>query len=133
MVPVQIAELLGWPSVSYARHVELCGGILSIERQSEAGYDDVICPLPAVVTLTAGVVEPRYPTFKGIRAAQSKPIEELSVSGLGLDPRQVGFAGARQQVICAQPVPMRPPGEIVTDTGEAYKCVIAFLERLKVL
>ena len=33
-------------------------------------------PLPAVVSVTAGVVEPRYPSFKGIMAAKSKPVDE---------------------------------------------------------
>jgi electron transfer flavoprotein beta subunit len=66
-MPVQIAELLSWPSVSFAKHVEFANGVLKVRRQTEAGYDEVSCPLPAVVTVTAGVVEPRYP-FKGIMA-----------------------------------------------------------------
>src|SRR5579871_3578327 len=63
-VPVQIAELLGYPSVSFAKHVELAGEELSVQRQTEQGYDEVRCPLPAVVSVTAGVVEVRYPSFK---------------------------------------------------------------------
>ncbi len=73
--PVQIAELLGFPSVTFAKKVEVTGGTVKVERQTEAGYDEVECPLPAVVTVTAGVVEPRYPSFKGIMAAKSKPVE----------------------------------------------------------
>ncbi len=97
-MPVQIAELLGWPSVSFAKHVEMSGGLLRVRRQTEAGYDEVGCPLPAVVTVTAGVVEPRYPSFKGIMAAKSKPIEELTLADLGLSSSEVGMPGARQQV-----------------------------------
>ncbi len=44
--------------------------------------------MPAVVTVTrAGVVEaePRYPSFKGIMAAKSKPVDNLTVADLGLD------------------------------------------------
>jgi electron transfer flavoprotein beta subunit len=131
--PVQVAELLGWPSVTFAKHVEIADGVLRVRRQTENGYDEVTCPLPAVVTVTAGVVEPRYPSFKGIMAAKSKPIEELTVADLGLDPAEVGFAGARQQVISAEQAEIRQAGEIVVDEGDAHQAVISFLEQLKIL
>jgi len=132
-VPVQLAELLGWPSVTFAKHIEVVDGLLSVRRQTEAGYDEVTCPLPAVVTVTAGVVEPRYPSFKGIMAAKSKPVEELTVAELGLDRGGIGFAGARQQVISVEAAEGRQAGEIVVDEGEAHQRVISFLEQLKIL
>jgi electron transfer flavoprotein beta subunit len=131
--PVQVAELLGWPSVSFAKHVEVSDGLLRVRRQTEAGYDEVTCSLPAVVTVTAGVVEPRYPSFKGIMAARSKPIEELTVADLGLDPAQVGSAGARQQVISVEAAEARKAGEVVVDEGQAHERIISFLEQLKIL
>ncbi len=52
---------------------------VKVQRQTEAGYDEVESPLPAVVvSVTAGVVEPRYPSFKGIMAAKSKPVDEVT-------------------------------------------------------
>src|SRR5206468_12879140 len=60
-LPVQVAELLGLPSVTFAKHVEVAEGKVKVQRQTEAGYDEVECPLPCLVTVTAGVVEPRYP------------------------------------------------------------------------
>ena len=82
-LPVQVAELLGMPSVTFAKSVTTDGTTVKVERQTEAGYDEVECPLPAVVTVTAGVVEPRYPSFKGIMAAKSKPVDTLTVADLG--------------------------------------------------
>jgi len=131
--PVQVAELLGWPSVTFAKHVEVSAGVLRVQRQTEAGYDEVACPLPAIVTVTAGVVEPRYPSFKGIMAAKSKPVEELSVADLGLEAAEVGWAGARQQVISVEPAEARTAGEVIVDEGDAHERVIAYLEQLKVL
>ncbi|MGD0082229.1 MAG: electron transfer flavoprotein subunit beta/FixA family protein [Acidimicrobiales bacterium] len=131
--PVQLAELLGWPSVTFAKHVEVGDGIVKVRRQTEAGYDEVTCPLPAVVSVTAGVVEPRYPSFKGIMAARSKPVTELTVSALGLEASQVGAAGARQQVVSVQAAEARAGGEIVVDEGDAHERVVAFLEQIKVL
>jgi electron transfer flavoprotein beta subunit len=86
-----------------------------------------------VVTVTAGVVEPRYPSFKGIMAAKSKPVETLSVADLGLDGGQVGAAGARQEVTSVADAEARSAGEIVVDEGDGFTKVIEFLEQLKVL
>jgi len=132
-VPVQVAELLGWPSVSFAQHVEISDGLLRARRQTEAGHEEITCPLPAVVTVTSGAVEPRYPSFRGIAAAKSKPVDHLTVTDLGLDPSQVGFAGARQQVISVEATEARKKGEIVVDQGDAHERVLSLLEQLKVV
>src|ERR1700733_13755817 len=89
-LPVQVAELMGLPSVTFAKSIAIDGNSVKVERQTEAGFDDVVCPLPALVTVTAGVVEPRYPSFKGIMAAKSKPVDNLTVADLGIDASQVG-------------------------------------------
>ena len=58
-IPEQVAALLGRPSVTFAKHVEVADGRVKVQRQTELGYDEVEAPLPAVVSVTAGVVEPR--------------------------------------------------------------------------
>jgi electron transfer flavoprotein beta subunit len=131
--PVQIAELLGLPSVTFAKKVEVTGDSVKVERQTESGYDEVECPLPALVTVTAGVVEPRYPSFKGIMAAKSKPVDTLTVADLGVDAGQVGAAGARQEISDVSAAEARQSGEIVVDEGDGADRVIQFLEQLKVL
>jgi electron transfer flavoprotein beta subunit len=131
--PAQLAELLGLPSVTFAKKIDVGDGKVRVERQTEAGFDEVECPLPAVVTVTAGVVEPRYPSFKGIMAAKGKPVEQLKVADLGLTPDEVGAAGARQEVIDVAASEERKAGEIVVDEGDAHDRIIAFLEQLKVL
>ncbi len=131
--PVQVAELLGLPSVTFAKKVSVGDGKVHVERQTEAGYDEVECPLPAVVTVTAGVVEPRYPSFKGIMAAKSKPVDQLTVADLGLDTGQVGASGARQEVTDVAAAEERKAGEIVVDEGDGHERVVSFLEQLKVI
>jgi electron transfer flavoprotein beta subunit len=132
-MPAQLAELLGWPSVTFAKHVEVADGSVRVQRQTEDGYDEVTCPLPAVVTVTAGVVEPRYPSFKGIMAARSKKVDELSVADLGFEPTEVGQAGARQEVLSVEAAEERKAGEVVVDEGDAHERVVAYLEQIKVL
>lgn len=131
--PVQIAELLGLPSVTFAKKVTISGSDVTVERQTEDGYDDVQCSLPAMVTVTAGVVEVRYPSFKGIMAAKGKPLEQLTVADLGIDPSTVGWAGAGQQIVSVINAEARQAGEVVEDDGESHTKIIAFLEQLKVL
>jgi electron transfer flavoprotein beta subunit len=132
-LPVQVAELLGLPSVTFAKHVEVADGMVKVDRQTEAGYDEVECPLPAVVTVTAGVVEPRYPSFKGIMAAKGKPVDELKVADLGLTAADVGPEGSREQIVDVTAAEERKAGEIVQDDGDAHERIIAFLEQLKVI
>ena len=132
-VPAQLAALLGWPSLTFAKHVELRDGKVTIQRQTEAGYDTVEAPLPAVVSVTAGVVEPRYPSFKGIMAAKNKPIDAVTAGDLGLDASQVGWAGARQEIVSVGAAPERQAGEKIEDDGEGYARIVAFLEQLKVV
>ncbi len=131
--PAQLAELLALPSITFAKKVELTDGKVKVDRQTEAGYDEVESPLPAVVTVTAGVVEPRYPSFKGIMAAKGKPVEQLGLADLGLSPDQVGFGGARQEVVSVEPAEQRKAGEVIVDEGDAHERVVAFLEQLKVI
>jgi len=132
-VPEQIAALLGLPSITFAKSIAVDGSTVKVERQTEAGYDEVESELPVVVTVTAGVVEPRYPSFKGIMAAKSKPVEELKVGDLGLDASQVGLTGARQEIVSVTAAPERQAGEVVEDDGTGHEKIVAFLEQLKVI
>jgi electron transfer flavoprotein beta subunit len=130
--PVQIAELLGLPSITFAKSVVIDGTTVKVERQTESGYDEVTAPLPALVTVTAGVVEPRYASFKGIMAAKSKPLEVLSVADLDLGG-QTGPAGARQEIIDVVAAESRAAGEKYVDEGDGAERIVGFLESIKVL
>jgi electron transfer flavoprotein beta subunit len=132
-LPVQLAELLGFPSITFAKKVEVGDGKVQVDRQTEAGYDEVECPLPAVITVTAGVVEPRYPSFKGIMAAKGKPVDQLTAADLGVGADQVGQGGSGQEIVSVEPAEQRKAGEIVVDEGDAFERVVAFLEQLKVI
>ena len=132
-IPGQVAELLGWPSLTFAKHVEVGDGKVTIQRQTEAGFDMVEAPLPAVISVTAGVVEPRYPSFKGIMAAKNKPVDNAKVGDLGLTGDQVGWAGARQEIVAIEAAPERQAGEKIEDEGDAHERIVAFLEQLKVV
>ncbi|MCU1452392.1 MAG: Electron transfer flavoprotein alpha/beta-subunit, partial [Acidimicrobiales bacterium] len=132
-VPEQIAGLLDLPSITFAKSVEIADGTVKVQRQTEAGFDECEAPLPAVVSVTAGVVEPRYPSFKGIMAAKSKPVDQLSLGDLGIDPATVGWAGAGQEIVDVSAAPERQAGEVIEDDGDGYQKIVEFLDGLKVL
>ena len=133
-LPVQVAELMGLPSVTFAKAISIDGSTVKVERQTEAGYDEVVCPMPAVVTVTAGVVEPRYPSFKGIMAAKSKPVQTPTVADLGTRRLPGGLGGRPRGDRRRLGRPSRVgAGEIVVDEGDGGERVVAFLEQLKVV
>ena len=127
VVPQMMAELLDVPALTYARKVELDGAFLRIERQTSGGFDIVRSETPAVLAVTAGAVEPRYPTFRGIMAAKKKPVDRISASDLmvGNDPRQA--------VTTVAPAPEREAGEVVEDNGTGHLRIVEFLKAAKVI
>ena len=127
VMPQQLAELLEVPSLSFARKVEKDGDKIRIERQTQAGYNVVEAPLPALITVTSGVVEPRYPNFKGIMQAKKKPVDVKTCADLGVEPTPT------QVIQAVEPVPARQAGEVVEDEGEGYLKIIEKLEEAKVI
>ena len=127
VVPQMMAELLDVPALTYATSVDTDGSGVSIKRQTALGYDVVNGALPALVSVTAGVVEPRYPTFKGIMDAKKKPVESLTVSDLGV------AADIGQKVSSIEAAPERQAGELVEDDGEAFLKIVEKLEQVKVI
>lgn len=127
VVPQMLAELLNAPALTYATSVETDGSEVTIHRQTLEGYDVVSADLPAVVAVTAGVVEPRYPTFKGIMDAKKKPVDSLSLSDLGVD------SSAGQEVVSITEAPERSAGRKIEDEGQAFAEIISLLEQRKVI
>ncbi len=127
-VPEQMAEVLGLPSVTFAKTIAVDGSTVKVNRQTESGYDEVTCSLPAVVSVTAGVVEPRYPSFKGIMAAKSKPVDTVTAADLGIES-----ASWAQSITNVEDAPAREAGEIIEDDGETFNKIVEFLDNLKVI
>ena len=129
-VPVTVAELLDLPSVTFARRVDVESGEIRAERQTAVGYDEVTCALPALVTLTAGATEPRYPSVKGIMQAKSKPLDRLSLADLGVAAADVVPS---QSVAAVEAAPEKPGGEIVEAGDDAIARIVDLLAEAKVI
>jgi len=131
-VPAQLAELLGLPLLSFAKKLGVVQGKAVIDRQTDDGYDVVEAPLPAVVTVTGGINEARYPALRGIMQAKNKEVKQVGLSDIGLEG-QAGNAALTQEVVDATPAEARKAGEIVEDKGDGAKRVADFLKELKVI
>jgi electron transfer flavoprotein beta subunit len=101
-----------------------------VERQTEGGYDVVTCPLPALVTVTGSAAEPRYPTLKGIMAAKSKPLEQLSLADLGLADADVASS---QRVTSVSEAPEKSAGVVIEAGDDAAARIAELLAEAKAI
>ncbi|HEX6872713.1 MAG TPA: electron transfer flavoprotein subunit beta/FixA family protein [Micromonosporaceae bacterium] len=127
VMPHMIAERLGIAALTGARKLSVDGSTLTIERQTEEGYEVVTAATPAMVSVWDTINEPRYPSFKGIMEAKKKPVQTLALADLGVDPGEVGFAGASTTVLEHAKRPARSGGTRVVDDGEGGLKLVEFL------
>ncbi|WP_258347601.1 electron transfer flavoprotein subunit beta/FixA family protein [Saccharopolyspora gregorii] len=132
-VPAMLAELLGLPQLTYARKVTTDGSTISIERETDAGIISLEANLPAVVSVTEKINEPRYPSFKGIMAAKKKPVSVLTLADAGIDAAEVGLAGAGSKVVESAPKPPKQAGQRVNDEGDGGTKIVEFLAAEKLV
>jgi electron transfer flavoprotein beta subunit len=125
-----LAELLDLPQITFAKQIETGDGSITVHRQTADGYHVVQAPLPALISVTAGVNEPRYASFKGIMAAKKKPVEQLSVADLGLAADDVAV---KQNIAELTPAEERKAGEVIQDEGEGAARIADFLKEAKVI
>jgi electron transfer flavoprotein beta subunit len=126
-MPQMLAERLGIAAVTGARKLTIDGDSLTAERQTEEGVEIVTASTPAIVSVWDTINEPRYPSFKGIMQAKSKPLTVLSLADLGISPDEVGFTGASTTVVDANKRPPRQGGQRVEDSGEGGHALVGFL------
>lgn len=136
-VGASLAELLDIPHVSLVSKLELSsdGRTATVRRDVEGASEVLEIELPALLTCQKGLNEPRYPSLKGIMAAKKKPVEELSVSDLGVDPARVGTAGSKMKVLKYSSPPSRGGGKILQgEPAETAKELVRLLrEEAKVI
>ncbi len=92
---IALAELLGRPSISITKSVEVTNGAVRATRVLGDSFETVEAPLPAVITVSNELGEPRYPKLPQIMAAARKQVTVWTAADLGLSADQVGQQGAR--------------------------------------
>jgi electron transfer flavoprotein beta subunit len=134
-VPCALAEYLGVPSITNVRKIEdTANGKIKAQRETDSGYQVVSGPLPALITVTMAVGEPRYASLKGIMGAKKKTIADLSLADLALD-RAVGTDGAKTEVLEILAPKAREKARVVEapDGATGAKAIFEFLREKKLI
>jgi electron transfer flavoprotein beta subunit len=82
-----LAELLGLPRVAVVTRIDYTPGepAATVHRELEGGLVDVTeVDMPALLTVQTGINEPRYANLRAIKMAESKPLEVVGPTDLGL-------------------------------------------------
>jgi electron transfer flavoprotein beta subunit len=125
-LPGMLAEHLSVPGVTYVRALQCDGVKVDGERETEAGYQRISANLPALVSVTKSINEPRYPSLKGIMSAKKK---EIRIIG------SAQAAPAKTEVLAMAAPPARAKGRIVTvaDGAEGARLITEFLRERKLV
>jgi electron transfer flavoprotein beta subunit len=94
-----IAEILGLPSITLAQKIDITDSKAKIKRKTDVGYEVVEVSLPALITVSNEIGEPRYPTIKGIMAAKKKEPVIWKPADIGIDPAKIGASGRRTKML----------------------------------
>lgn len=133
VLPAMLAERLALPQATLVSELTVDAGALTARRDGDAASETIQASLPAVVSVTDQINEPRYPSFKGIMAAKKKPVEKWGIADLGIDVAEVGLDAAWTRVTSFTKRPPRTKGEIVVDEGEGGLRLAEFLAARKFL
>ena len=129
-VGLGIAEILGLPSVTVAKKIDPMDGKARVERITADGYEVLVVPLPAVITVTNELGAARYPTIKGIMTAKRKEPVVWKPADIGAEPGKLGAAGRRTKVTqLFQPVKEAKCEIITGDTPEEAAAKLALALR----
>jgi electron transfer flavoprotein beta subunit len=136
MVPAGVAALAGLPYASYAAAIEPdpAARTVRVHRITPTGYDVLEAPMPALISGTQALGEPRYPSLKGIMAARAKEIATLTLADLGIDPSTVGLAAATSQVVGTRAPEPRAATRVIREPApEAARQVVDFLAERRLI
>lgn len=120
-----LAELLDLPAATRLQTIEITADAVLGTRATDGGTMSVTTALPAVVSISERMPDPRFPALKGIMGAKKKPFEVLSLDDLEVEVDET--AAARSIMTAADARPPRAAGEIITDEGDAGERIAAFL------
>ena len=112
-----LAELLDLPCITVVAQLEIHDRTIIAHREIEGAVEIVEADLPAVVTVTKGEFEPRYPSLKGIMAARKKPLDQkpAQLGASRIEIRQLGLP------------PERPAGKMVGQGADAVPELVRLL------
>ncbi|HWH96735.1 MAG TPA: electron transfer flavoprotein subunit beta/FixA family protein [Pseudolysinimonas sp.] len=130
-LPAALAEFLDVPHATALGSVELTASDVTGTRATTRATSTVVAALPAVISITEALPDPRFAGFKGIMAAKKKPLTSLSAADLGV--ARDDESRAHSIVVGIAERPARVAGVKIVDEGDAAEQLVAFLADAKAL
>tara|TARA_B100001750_G_C15496836_1_gene594747 strand:- start:1429 stop:2181 length:753 start_codon:yes stop_codon:yes gene_type:complete len=127
LVPQQVARLLSIPCISFIKSAEIDEQKIIAKRQTVLGSETLEIPERAVLSVTAGGVEPRYPNFKDIMGAKSKEVNILN-----LDDFQIEIIDNLKFKELSE-AEVKSAGEKIVDEGQGSELIYEKLKELKAI
>jgi electron transfer flavoprotein beta subunit len=106
-----LAALWARPQATFASTLEFDGSIAKVSREVDAGLETIEVDLPAVVTTDLRLNEPRYVKLPDIMKAKKKPLDQITLTELGVEP------SSNLREISYKAPPQRSRGVIVDDVA----------------
>jgi len=128
-----VADVLDLPALTHARQITVDGTTVTVRRETDRGAVGLTAELPAVISVSEKINEPRYPSFKGIMAAKKKPVTQLSVADAGIGAAEAGLASALTKVTSVTPKPPKSAGQKTADDGDGGAQIAAYLVAQKLI
>lgn len=125
----ELAENLSWPHLTYVNKInEVTDKQIIAERRTDEGYERLQLELPALLTVTEEINQPRMPSLKGLMKAKKMEIPIWGPEDLDLDEARIGLEGSPTQVIST----FAPDFDIRAEvfSGEASEQVKKLVKRL---
>lgn len=93
-----IAEDLGLPLVTLAKAIDAADRQLKVQRVTLEGHQLFAVPMPALITVSNEVGQPRLPSGWGIIAAARKQVPIWDAAAINADLPQVGTGASRRKL-----------------------------------
>jgi electron transfer flavoprotein beta subunit len=109
---IMLAEFLGIPCVSNVIKITVTDDQnIQVSRLGDAGTEIVDVTLPAVVTVSDSINEPRLPAMRGIMMAKKKKITVMDLAGLGTSFEEVGGTAPASEIVAFMAQEKRKGGQ----------------------
>ncbi len=107
-----LAEDLGLPCVSNVIAIDVIDdGRIQVSRLGDLGTEIVEVTLPAVITVSDSINEPRLPAMRGIMMAKKKKIQVMDLGALGTSYDEVGGGALKSEVVAFMESEKRQGGQ----------------------
>jgi electron transfer flavoprotein beta subunit len=133
-VPAFLAEMLNIPQAIYVVGVEVdpANKKCKVRREVDGSYETVEMSLPAIITCSKGLNEPRYPSIRGKMQAKKAQIPVKKLADLGLDSTEI--LNPKLKINSLELPPTRTAGKkLEGEVPEAVKKLVEELKSRKIL